>query len=64
MNKTLTPFFRSNLSPCIDILLIFFHILILQEYWVLMESRIPFKLFVLRGVRVVALSISSHDQTQ
>ena len=26
---------------CIDIVLIFFHILVLQECWVLMESRIP-----------------------
>ena len=34
----------------------------LLEYWVLMESRIPLKP-VLGGV-IVALSISSHKQTQ
>ena len=45
------------------IVLIFFHILVLREYWVLMESRILLKL-VLGGVRIVALSISSHKQTQ
>ena len=37
----------------------FFHILVLQEYWVLMENRIPLKL-VLGSLRTVALSISSH----
>ena len=36
---------------CIDI----FHILVLQEYWVLAESRIPLKP-VLGGVGIVALS--------
>ena len=41
--------------------LIFFHILVLQEYWVLTESRIPLKA-VLRGMRIVALSISSHNR--
>ena len=45
------------------IVLIFFHILILLEYWVLVESRTPLKP-VLGGVRMVALSISSHEQTQ
>ena len=35
----------------------------LQEYWVITESRVPLKP-VLRGVRIVALSISSHEQTQ
>ena len=45
------------------IVLIFFHILVLQEYWVLTESRILLKP-VLGGVRIVALSISSHEQTQ
>ena len=43
----------------IDIVLIFFHVLVLQEYWVLTESRIPLKL-VLECVRIVALSSSSH----
>ena len=43
--------------------LLFFHILVLLEYWVLKESRIPLKP-VLGGVRIVALSISSHDPTQ
>ena len=45
-----------KLLPCIDIVLIFFHVLILQEYWALMESRMPLKL-VLWDVRIVALSI-------
>ena len=40
-----------------------FHILVLQEYWVLTESRIPLKP-VLGSVRIVALSIRSHEQTQ
>ena len=40
-----------------------FHILVLQEYWVLTESRIQLKP-VLGGVRIVAISISSHEQTQ
>ena len=43
--------------------LIFFHILVLQEYWVLVESRIPLKQ-VLEGVNIFALSVSSHAQTQ
>ena len=46
-----------------DIVLIFFHIMSLQEYLVLMESRIPLKP-VLGSVRIVALSIGSHEQTQ
>ena len=41
----------------------FFHILVLQEYWVLTEIIIPLKP-VLGGVRIVTLSISSHEQTQ
>ena len=40
-----------------------FHILVLQEYRVLMESGISLKP-VLEGVRIVALYISSHKQTQ
>ena len=52
-----------NFSPYNDIVLIFFHILVLQEYWVLTKSRILLKL-VLGGVRIVALSINSHEQTQ
>ena len=43
--------------------LICFHILVLQEYWVLTESRIPLKP-LLGGVRIVALSFSSYEQTQ
>ena len=35
---------------------------VLQEYWVLTDSRIPFKP-VLGGVRIAALSISSDEQT-
>ena len=46
-----------------DIVLIFFYILVLQEYWVLAEIRIPLKL-VLEGMRIVALSITSHEQNQ
>ena len=41
----------------------FFHFLVLQEYWVLKESRIPLKP-VVGSVIMVALSISSHKQTQ
>ena len=52
-----------NFSPRIDKVLIFFHNLVFQEYWVLTESRIPIKP-MLRGVRIVAISISSHEQTQ
>ena len=40
-----------------------FHILVLQEYWVVTENRIPLKL-MLGGMKIVALSISSHEQTQ
>ena len=43
--------------------LIFFHILVLWEYWALMENRLPLKP-VLECVRIVALSISSHEQTK
>ena len=37
--------------------------LVLQEYWVLRESRISLQP-MLGGVSIVALSISSHEQTQ
>ena len=37
-----------------------FHI---QEYWVLTESRLSLKP-VLRDVKIVVLSISSHEHTQ
>ena len=40
-----------------------FHILVLQEYWALSKREIPLKR-VLGGVRIVVLSISSHEQTQ
>ena len=40
----------------LDIVLIFSHILVHQEYWVLTESRIPLKP-VLGGGRIVALSV-------
>ena len=53
---------RDNDAPYIDIVLISFHILVLQEYWVLKESRILLNP-VLGGVSIVALSISSHGQT-
>ena len=41
----------------------FFLFLVLQEYWVLTESRIPLKP-VVGSVIMVALFISSHKQTQ
>ena len=47
---TLTPNFQM-------ILMMVFHILVLQKYWVLTESRIPLKP-VLGGVKIVALYIS------
>ena len=47
-------------EACFDLVLVFFHILVLRKYWVLMENRIP----LLEGVRIVAHSISSHEQTQ
>ena len=43
--------------------LIFSHILVLREYWVLTEGRMPFGL-VMGVVGVVALSIGSREQTQ
>ena len=64
--------FQAVVVPCgvvwlklllyIDIVLILFHILILQENWVLAETSIPLKP-LLAGVRIVALSISSHEHT-
>ena len=54
-----------NFFPCIDIVLIFFHILVLWECWVLMESIILLSSKpVLRGVRIDALPVISHEQTQ
>ena len=51
-------------SPCTSIYCCyFFHILVLQEYWILKESIMPLKP-VLVGMRIVALSIRSHEQTQ
>ena len=47
----------------LNIVLIFYHILIIPEHWVLPKSRIPAQL-VLGGVRIVAPSISSHEQAQ
>ena len=44
-------------------LIFFFNTLVLQEYWVLTGSRMSLKL-VLGGVKIVAHSISSHEQTQ
>ena len=46
-----------------DIVFIYFHILVLQKYWALTESIISLKP-VLGGMRIVALSINSHEQTQ
>ena len=39
-------------TQIIDIVLLLLHILVLQEYWVLRESILPFEL-VLSGMRVV-----------
>ena len=47
---------KTSPRTSISVVLIFFHILVLQEYWVLTESRIPLKL-VLGCVRMVALSM-------
>ena len=44
--------------------MIFFHLLVLQEYLVLTENRIPLKPLLGGMRRIVALSISSHEQTQ
>ena len=44
-------------------MLVFFHMLVLQEYWLLTEIRIPLKL-VVKYLRIVALFISSHEQTK
>ena len=40
-----------TVSLCIDIVLIFCHILVLREYWVLTKSRIPLK----PGLRIAVL---------
>ena len=53
---------KFKFSLCTNIVLLFFHILFLQEYWVPTENRIPLKP-VLVDLRIVALSISSHEQT-
>ena len=47
----------------IDIESIFCHILVLQEYLTQAGSRILLKR-VLWGMKVAALSINSHEQTQ
>ena len=47
-----------NFSLYIDIGLTYFHILVLQEYWVLIESRIPFKLK--EAMRAVVYSRTFH----
>ena len=53
---------RGEVLPIL-LVLIFFHILFLQKYWVLTESRIRLKP-VLGGVRIVAHSNNSYGQTQ
>ena len=52
-----------KLSLYIDIVLRFSHILAIWKYFVLAESTIPLKP-VVGGVRIVELSIRSHEQTQ
>ena len=47
----------------IAFLVYLFSNLVLHEYWVLTESRLLLEL-VPGGVRIVALSISSNEQTQ
>ena len=59
MYRILKPF-----SSCINIVLVFFHILVLRDYWVLKESSKPLELVLPRVVRIVALSIISHEQIQ
>ena len=54
---------RDNVVNTHQILGLYLHILVLQEYWVLTESRIRLKP-VLGSVRIVALTINSHEQTQ
>ena len=49
--------------PCEAYSVDIFHILVLPEYWVLTESRIPLKT-ALGGMRIVELSIISHELTQ
>ena len=51
-----------NFSPYIDKVL-YFHILVLLEYLVSVESRIPFNL-VQGGIRAAALSILCHAETE
>ena len=48
-----------KLPPCIHIVLIFFHILVLLEHRVLTESRIPLKP-VLGGVKIAALVLMNR----
>ena len=50
-------------SPYFNIVLICVPILVLQEYWALTEIRIGLKP-VLGGLRIVAHSINSHEQTE
>ena len=63
MFKILEHLLKYYISIVVALVLIFFHILVLQEYWVQTESRTPLKP-VLGGARIGALSISSHEQTQ
>ena len=53
-----TEKFNTNL-----VLIFFSYSVVLQEYWPLKESGIPLKP-VIGGLRIVALSTSSHEQTQ
>ena len=59
----ITLIVHSGLTTYVDKVLKCFHILVLRGYWVLTESRIPLKP-VLGDIRIIALSISSHEQTQ
>ena len=54
---------RDNVVNTNQNLGLFFHILVLQEYWVLTESRTRLEP-VLGNVSIVALNINAHEQTQ
>ena len=60
LNETLICKRMTGYNQHLNIVLIFFHILVIKEYWALMESRILLKL-VLGDVRIVELSVSSHE---
>ena len=52
-----------NFSPYFHMLSIVFHILAPQEYWILTENKIPYKLKMTLGGLIVAIFIYSREQT-